>query len=244
MTTTDQDVRLPAPDDAPVHGDGPTRTDGGQIQRPARGGGPWIGRPLRRVEDERILRGKGRFVDDNLPSGCLHVAFLRSPHARARIVALRTATAEGAAGVVLVATGEDLAGIGSPPVNPVVPGMDAPRFAVLAVDEACAVGEAVAAVVAESLDAARDATELIEVEFEPIDAVTRPEIAATAAPVLPDVAANEMLVQRWRNGDVEGAFAAAAASAEIRIAQPRLSAVARFESQRERHSAMTTMNSR
>ena len=52
MTTTDQDVRLPAPDDAPVHGDGPMRADGGQMQWPAREGEPWIGRPLRRVEDD------------------------------------------------------------------------------------------------------------------------------------------------------------------------------------------------
>jgi aerobic carbon-monoxide dehydrogenase large subunit len=215
-------MRLLAPDDRTAHADASSRGNGAPSSQAA----PFIGRPLRRVEDERMLRGEGRFVDDHQPPGCLHVAFLRSPHARARIVSLQKAEAEAAAGVVLVATGADLAGMAALPVNQVMAGMMQPPFAVIAADEAASVGDAMAAVVAQSVDAARDATELIEIEFEPIDAVTAPALADAARPALAGTAANAMLAQSWREGDVGSAFASAAATAALRITQPRLSAVA------------------
>ena len=216
MIETIGDTAVSPPDDAP-----------GPASRPARvGERPWVGRPVRRVEDERLLTGRARFVDDNLPQGCVHLAFLRSPHARARIVALRTDAAEQAAGVLLVATGADLAGIGALPVNPVMPGMAVPQIAMLPAGEVGAVGDAVAAVVAELLDAARDAVELIDVEYEPIDAVTDPDAAATAEPALAGLAANAVLARSWRHGDVGAAFASAAATIELRVAQPRVAAVA------------------
>ena len=92
--------------------------------------------------------------------------------------------------------------------------------------EVGAVGDAVAAIVAETPDAARDAAELIDVEYEPIDAVTDPGAAVTAGPTLPGLAANGVLSQSWRHGDVDAAFASAAATVELRVAQPRVSAVA------------------
>jgi carbon-monoxide dehydrogenase large subunit len=210
------DATVAPPDDA-----------AGPASRPGRvGERPWVGRPVKRVEDERLLTGQARFVDDNLPAGCVHMAFLRSPHARARIVALRTGAAEAAAGVLLVVSGAELAGIGALPVNPVMSGMAIPPVAMLPTGEVGAVGDAVAAVVGESLDAARDAAELIEVEYEPVDAVTDAAAAAATGPALAGLAANTVLAQSWRHGDVEAAFASAAATVELQVTQSRVSAVA------------------
>jgi carbon-monoxide dehydrogenase large subunit len=219
VIVSDADRALFVPDDLSAVADAHARRDA----RP--GGGPWIGRAVRRVEDERLLTGRATFVDDHLPPGCLHVAFLRSPHARARIVGLDKQAAEKAPGVVQVAAGAELAAIGALPVNPVMSGMRVPP-SMLPIEEVCAVGDPVAMVVAETLDAARDAAELIEVVFEPLDAVTDPEAAAVAGPALPDMQGNEALAQHWRHGDVDAAFASAAATARLRVAQPRVSAVA------------------
>ncbi|MBL8837078.1 MAG: xanthine dehydrogenase family protein [Alphaproteobacteria bacterium] len=186
---------------------------------------PWVGRPLRRIEDARLVAGAGGFVDDHRPAGCLHVAFARSPHARARIVALDLAAARGAPGVALVVGGADLAAVGGPAVNPIVPGLRVPSCPVLAVDEVCAVGEAFAAVVAATPDQARDAAELIAATFAPRDAVADPATAAGAPAALPDLDANTAFAQEWRAGDVDGAFARAAAVATVTLAQPRVAAL-------------------
>src|SRR3989304_7878188 len=85
--------------------------------------GSYIGRPMRRVEDQRLLQGRGRYVDDFNPPGCLSVAFLRSPYAHARITALRVGAARSAPGVVAVFTGADVAHLGPMPVNRIFPAM-------------------------------------------------------------------------------------------------------------------------
>ncbi|MBV9077371.1 MAG: hypothetical protein JO048_07800, partial [Methylobacteriaceae bacterium] len=74
---------------------------------------PWIGRPLRRVEDERLLRGQGRFVGDLAPAGCLHLAFARSASGAGRIGRLDLAAARGAPGVVAALSGVDVRGLGA-----------------------------------------------------------------------------------------------------------------------------------
>src|SRR5262249_26340077 len=151
---------------------------------------PWIGRSRRRVEDARLIAGAGRFVDDHQPDGCLHVAFLRSPYPRATIVALDAGAARPAPGVAFVMTGRDVAGLAAPRVTPIVAGMQIPPCPILARDEVCAVGEAIAAVVADSADAARDAAELIALELAPRDAVTDVAEAAQAAPAVAGLAQN------------------------------------------------------
>lgn len=221
MNAAFHESALSAPDDVSAPQQGGVRGNASRPERPS-----WIGRAVRRVEDARLLEGRGRFVDDNLPPRCLHVAFLRSQHARARIVRLDTKSAGQAPGVVMVATGSDLRAIRPLPVNPVVQGLQVPPGTLLAVDEACAVGDPIAAVVGESADAARDAVELIEIEYEPLPSVTEAEAAASSGAALPAIAGNEALAQHWCLGDVDAAFAAAAATVSVRIAQPRVSAVA------------------
>jgi len=148
-----------------------------------------IGRPLRRKEDGRLLTGKGRFTDDLNLARQAHAVFLRSPHAHARIRAIDTADAAALPGVLAVLTGKDYVaeGLKSLPHNPsgadhfeitkpafgpeTMPGGPPPLQPPLAVERVRFVGEAVALVVATSLDAARDAAERIDVQYEPLAAV-------------------------------------------------------------------------
>ena len=136
------------------------------------------GKAVRRVEDDALLAGKGRFADDVDAPGEAHVAFLRSPHPHARIVAIDTATAAALPGVIAIFTGDDLvrAGVkplplsadfrradGSPTATP-------PRHA-LAVDFVRHVGETVVAVVAATRTSAQDAVEAIDIRYDPLPMV-------------------------------------------------------------------------
>ncbi|HKX05790.1 MAG TPA: xanthine dehydrogenase family protein molybdopterin-binding subunit, partial [Methylomirabilota bacterium] len=191
-------------------------------------GNGWIGRPLKRREDHRLLTGAGSYVDDLRPPGCLHVALLRSPHAHARIVRLDVEAARRAPGVVLVVTGADTAHLGPMPVNRMMPDMKVPPHPILADGVVTSTGIPVAAVVAESAYAAHDALDLIQVEYEPRPALPEPEAAlASGAPALfPGVDGNRVLHRALREGDAAAAFARAAHVVELRVAQSRVSAVA------------------
>jgi len=147
----------------------------------------WIGHPLRRLEDLRLLTGQGRYTNDVQLEGAAHVAFLRSPHARARIAALDAAAARAAPGVLAVYTGADVLadGVGEIPFtrmhkredgSPIV----APARMPITAGEARFVGDGVAMVVAETRDQARDAAESIAVDWEPLEAVAGLEAAAQA----------------------------------------------------------------
>jgi carbon-monoxide dehydrogenase large subunit len=173
--------------------------------------GRLVGAPIPRREDERILRGRGRYLDDiELPRQA-HAAFVRSPHARARVAAVRAP--ERADGLVAVLTAADLAGAVRPfPVQ-------APEGAevadaghpVLADGEVRYVGQPVALVVATSRALAEDAAELVAVDYEPLEAVVDPARAP-----------ERLMTWSTRAGDVEGAFAAAAHVVRGRYALPRL----------------------
>jgi aerobic carbon-monoxide dehydrogenase large subunit len=191
-------------------------------------GDGWVGRPLKRREDHRLLTGAGSYVDDLRPAGCLHVALLRSPHAHARITHLDVQAAQRDPRVRLVATGKDVAHLGPMPVNRVVPDMRIPPHPILAETHVHAAGVPVAAVVAEDVYAAYDALDLIAVEYEPLPALPEPEAAlATGAPRLfSGVDGNRALTRTVRDGDVTSAFAAAAHVVPLRVAQTRISAVA------------------
>jgi len=145
----------------------------------------WIGKPLRRLEDARLLTGQARYTDDVRPEGAAHVAFLRSPHAHARIAKMDVAAARAAPGVVAVYTGADVAadGVGEIPFTRMHKRQDgspivAPPRMPITGEVARFVGDAVAMVVAESRHQARDAAELIEVDWEPLEAVAGVEQAA------------------------------------------------------------------
>src|SRR6266545_2249160 len=131
------------------------------------------GQPVRRKEDDALLRGAGRYVADHAPPGCLHAVVLRSPHAHARIRAIDATKARSMRGVALVLTGADTASLGTLPCQGEVPDtkIDVPPYPVLARDVVRHVGDAVAFVVADTVERARDAAEAIAIDWEPLPAV-------------------------------------------------------------------------
>src|SRR5215470_12201125 len=141
----------------------------------AHDGDGWVGRPLRRREDAKLLVGAGRFVDDLHADGALHVALLRSPHAHASLRRVDVEPARRAAGVVAVVTGADVRHLGPMPVNRLIPDMRLPPHPILADGVVVAAGMPVAAVVARSAAGARDAVDLIQVDYEPRAAAAEPE---------------------------------------------------------------------
>jgi carbon-monoxide dehydrogenase large subunit len=190
--------------------------------------GAWVGRPLKRREDHRLLVGSGRYVDDICPPGCAHVVLLRSPHGHARIVRLDVETARRAPGVVTVVTGPDVKHLQPMPVNRIMPDMRVPPHPIIADWRVHAAGTPVAAVVADSVYAARDAIDLIDVTYEPLPALPEPEGAlAEGAPTLfPEIERNRSFTRALREGDAARAIAGAARVVSLRVVQQRLSAVA------------------
>ncbi len=183
---------------------------------------------MKRREDPRLLLGAGRYVDDLVPPGCLHVAFVRSPHAHANISRLDAKPARQASGVVAVVTGDEVAHLGPMPVNRLIPDMKVPPHPLIAVERVHAVGVPVAAVVAESPYAARDAAELVQVEYEPLPAAVDAEAAldGTAPALYPQIEGNRSFRRVIRQGDATRAVEAAAHRVVLRVEQARLSAVA------------------
>jgi 2-furoyl-CoA dehydrogenase large subunit len=159
----------------------------------------WVGRSLPRLEDEALLRGEGRFIDDLDPvRGARHAAVLRSPIAHGRIVRLDTAAALEAPGVVGVLTGADVAELS----RPFPAGIDSPVPHYAAAPETVRyAGEPVAVVVARDRYLAEDAAELIEIEYEPLAPVLDAETAAAADACVSD--------RHFHYGDVDEALAQA-----------------------------------
>jgi aerobic carbon-monoxide dehydrogenase large subunit len=193
-----------------------------------------VGQPVRRHEDLALITGKGRYTDDITLPRMAHGFVLRSPLAHAHIKRVDATTARRMPGVLFVATGEDVRtdGLGDIPcVVPLVsrdgkPRHDTPR-PVLALGKVRHVGQPVAFVAAETLVAARDAAEAIEVEYDPLPAVTDAKDAlAAAAPQLFDHIPGN-LVFDWDNdlGDpraTEAAFARAARVVTLELVNNRL----------------------
>lgn len=193
-----------------------------------------IGASVRRREDRRLLTGNGRFVDDLKLSGLLHAAFLRSPHAHARIEAIDPAETVGLAGVEAVLTGKDTADLGPLPAHlwasiaPAIQNWLQPvlRFdsqPLLALDRVRHVGEPVAVVVATDRYRAEDALELIRVEYVPLPAIVRPEqaLAADALRLNPEWPDNVSLQVKGTLGDPDAAFQAASSSVRLHLRMQR-----------------------
>ena len=144
-----------------------------------------VGQPVTRLEDARLLRGQGHYQDDtNLPAQ-LHAVFLRSPHAHARIRSIEKSAATAAPGVKAIYTGADYAADGLAMPKAAMPRkkadgspMFAPQRPALIVDRARYVGDPVAMVIAETLAQAKDAAELVEIDYEPLPSVTSTADAA------------------------------------------------------------------
>ncbi len=179
-----------------------------------------IGQPVPRVEDPRLVTGRGRFTDDLELPGQAWVAFARSPYPHGRIVRIDVAAARQAPGVLAVYRGEDLASLGGLPCVAQLKDKDGepafiPHRPVLPTDRVRYVGQAVAAVVAETLQQARDAAELVELEVASLPVAI--DLAAAAAPDAPAVHAERgsNLCVHWRNGDAAAVDAAIAAAAHV-----------------------------
>ena len=190
------------------------------------------GQPVKRLEDQRLLTGKGKFVDDQPPDGALWLYVLRSPHAHAKIASIDVAAAKAMPGVTAVFTGADLAAedvgtLGTAMIfkRPDGSPMTVPPRRLLAHEIVRFAGEAVAAVVADSRSAAQLAAEAIDVQYQPLPSVIDPEAAIKpGAPVVwSEVPDN--IVAAMSYGDaakVEEAFAKAKHVVSLEIVSQRL----------------------
>lgn len=180
-----------------------------------------VGRSLPRHEDAALLTGRGRFADDlGVPPGTLHAAILRSPHAHARLLGVDARAALALPGVRAVLTGDDVQHW----QQPFLVGVKVPvRHYALAVDKVRYSGEPVAVVVAESRYLAEDALDAIKVRYEPLAPVLDIEAAsAPNAPVLHEaVGGNVVNERRFRYGEPEQAFEAAAQRVAVTVHYPR-----------------------
>ncbi|MEO8487045.1 MAG: xanthine dehydrogenase family protein molybdopterin-binding subunit, partial [Betaproteobacteria bacterium] len=189
-----------------------------------------IGMSVKRKEDARFLTGSGQFTDDVNQPHQTHAVFLRSPHAHARIRAIDTAQAKAAPGVVAIYTGGDLEGVNGLPCGWLITSVDGtpmkePPHHVLAKGKVRYVGDHVALVIAETVDQAKDAAELVVVDYEVLPAVVSPADALKpGAPQIHDEAPGNKCYT-WAIGDksaVDAAFAKAAHVTRIDIVNNRL----------------------
>ena len=179
-----------------------------------------IGASVRRKEDKKFLTGKGRYTDDINKAGQIYAYFVRSDVAHANIKSIDTKAASAASGVVAVYTGEDVAadGIGGPICGWVVPNRDGsathePPHPLLAQGKVRFVGDAVAVVIAESVEQAKSASELVEVDYEELPAVANLETASSGAEIHEGMAENRYF--DWELGDEEETDKALKAAAKV-----------------------------
>ncbi|TAM44510.1 MAG: xanthine dehydrogenase family protein molybdopterin-binding subunit [Burkholderiaceae bacterium] len=180
------------------------------------------GQAVRRLEDEGLLTGKGRYADDLMPANRAYLYFVRSPYPHARIVSTDVVSARAMPGVLQVLTGADLAAAGVQPIPGVAGFVRAdgsagatPPHRALAHERVRFVGEAVAAVVAQTLQQARDAAEAIVVDYEELPMVVNlADATAPGAPVLCDAAPDNISAE-MRHGDVAATAAAFARAAHV-----------------------------
>jgi len=189
-----------------------------------------IGQSIKRKEDARFLTGSGQYTDDITLPHQTYAVFVRSPHAHAKVRKVDTSRAKAAPGVVAVFTGADLQGVGGLPCGWLITSLDGtpmkePPHPVLAQGKVRYVGDRVALVVAESVHQAKDAAELVDVDYEVLPAVVNPADAIKpGAPVVHDIAPDNRCYT-WGLGDkaaTEAAFAKAAHVTKIDIVNNRL----------------------
>ena len=200
------------------------------------GGNFGLGRAVRRVEDQRFLTGTGRYTDDISVSGQVYLTVLRSPHAHADFTITDTAAAKAAPGVLAVLTADDLETlkVGAMPVEGIPPADDGkppkpPVRPVLAKGRVRFVGEPVVAVIAESLAQARDAAELVEIDYSdlPVSVQTFGTVKDGAPVIHPEFPGNVLV--HWHSGDkakADAAFAKADKIVGIELINSRLNPTA------------------
>ena len=184
----------------------------------------YTGASVKRSEDPRILTGAGRYIDDVKLPGMLHAAFVRSPLAHGRVLAVDASAARSLPGVVAVLTGADLDAMTVRGPDPLLAMMgaaaSAPDYSLLATDTVRLVGDPVAVVIAESRYLAEDGCELVEVDYQDLPPVVSAAVALDpgSQPVFASLGSN-VIGPRKRDefGDVAGTFAAADRIAEFHI---------------------------
>jgi carbon-monoxide dehydrogenase large subunit len=187
-----------------------------------------IGSSIKRREDPALITGRGKYTDDLKIQGMLHAAIVRSPHAHARIRGIDTKAARAVPGVVAVYTADDVAKSGLPgmvPVGWLLPNLKVPPHPMLAKDTVRYVGDAVAVVVADDRYTARDGAERVEVDYQPLPAVTDAAKAVEKGAAQVHAEAPSNVAFDWEIGDrqrVEEAFSKAALKAEIELRNQRL----------------------
>jgi carbon-monoxide dehydrogenase large subunit len=186
-----------------------------------------FGSGIKRREDPRLLTGTGTFTDDVKLPGLTYAAMVRSPYAHAKVTRVDVTAAAKAPGVIAVFTGKDVAG----KVNPIpcafnVPNCDLkiPPHPAIAVEKVRYVGDPVALVIATSRAAARDAVDLVDVDYDPLEATVDPEKAVSGkAPQLhAEVPNNVAFTWNVAGGDADAAFASAPVKVSLRLVQQRL----------------------
>jgi carbon-monoxide dehydrogenase large subunit len=166
-----------------------------------------IGAGVRRREDDKLLRGKGRYAADIHPDDVLHVVFVRSPMPRCRIVECDIEGALEMEGVVAVYTGDDVKDLGAPRIAKLLELTGEPDFPILARDTVAAVGQPIAAVVAASVNHGLDAVDAVFVDLDEEDAPETQVATFSGA---------------WQHGDIDARFAAADHVVEVAVQHPRL----------------------
>lgn len=187
-----------------------------------------IGRPLKRLEDPKLVRGEGRYAGDHRPEGLVHLAVVRSPLPHARIKSIDVGAAKAMPGVLAVWTADDLPDAAKHLGDQAPRGVpDLPR-PVLAAGETCAIGEPLAAVFAEDPYVAADAAQAVFADLEPLPAVATVEAAAAdgAPPAHTSLDSNVQGRRAITFGDIEAAFSGDAVVARARIKAQRIAGAA------------------
>ena len=173
----------------------------------------YIGKTVPRPNLERLMQGRGLYVSDLELPRMAHVVFLRSPHAHAKIMSIDASAAKRMSGVIAVVTGEELASVITPWVGVLshLKGLKSAPQSAIAIDRVCWQGEAVAAVVATSRATAEDAAEIVEVQYQELEAVTDMRTALDRkTPVIHSTLGDNLAFERTLDaGSVDTAFSAA-----------------------------------
>jgi carbon-monoxide dehydrogenase large subunit len=217
----------------------------------------YIGKSVKRVEDKRFLTGKGRFTDDIVLPGMAYAHIIRSPYAHAEIGKIDIAAALDMDGVVAVYTGKDLEGVNGVPCGWQVnfkngDTMKEPKHPLLALEKALHMGDGVAVVIAESREIARDAADLVEIEYTELDAVANAfEATQEGAPLVHELAPNNICFD-WELGnpkeEVDAAMADAHHVTTLELTNQRLvpnaieprSAIGHYDAANDKYTLYTT----
>ena len=188
----------------------------------------YVGQRVKRTEDPRLIKGLAHYVDDIRLPETLHVAFVRSVYAHARINSIDASEALKAPGVVAVYTGKDISEkIGPVPCASALPELKVPDYRVLATDKVYFVGHPIAAVVATDGYAARDAVDLVMVDYEDLPAVVDVEEAAKGGPVIYENFGDNIAYKLTAGeGDIDAALKSADRVIKQRIVHQRLAPIA------------------